>query len=231
MKKILSLTIGLSLFLSVFVARPAKASMFGEETAVLIEILANAIKQLTELKAIVDNGKDTLTFMKDINRGINDSLNLVRTVYPNIDPGLYKDWQNVDDGLKKLQTIYGIVTNSPDARIYQDTDTQVAEAVSLNNDIYKYTKNIDELSEVIKDFSHDVSPGGAQKLTAQTLGVMLQVMNQTLRTQATGLKLQAQSMAVQNKKEKDATKEYLSTANTLKTAMQKSEHKFTAPRF
>lgn len=227
MKKILVLVLSLSFL----VARPAKASIFGEETAVLIEILANAIKQLTELKAIVDNGKDTINFMKDINRGINDSLNLVRTVYPNIDSGLYKDWQNVDDGLKKLQTIYGIVTNSPDARIYQDTDQQVAEAVSLNNDVYKYTKNIDELSEVIKDFSHDVSPGGAQKLTVQTLGVMLQVMNQTLRTQATGLKLQAQSMAVQNKKEKDSTKEYLSTANTLKMAMQKSEHKFTAPRF
>ena len=123
------------------------------------------------------------------------------------------------------------MTDSPDARIYRDTDQQVAEAVNLNNDIYKYTTSIDELGEAIKDYSHDVSPGGAQKLTAQTLGVMLQVMNQSLRTQATGLKLQAQTMAVQNKKEKDSTKQYLETANTLRVAMKKEKIQFTAPRF
>ena len=184
-----------------------------------------------ELKNIVDNGRDQLDLIREINRGVNDSLRLARTIDPNIDPGIYKDWQNAQDALTKLQSIYGIVTKSPDSKIYSDTDQNVAEAVTLNNDIYKYTENIDELGEAIKDFSHDVSPGGAQKLTAQTLGVMLQVMNQSLRTQATGLKLQAQTMAVQNKKEKDSTKQYLETANTLRVAMKKEKIQFVAPRF
>lgn len=209
----------------------AKADLFGGDVVVLAQILANAIKQLIELKNLVDNGRDQLDLMRNINRGINDSLQLARTINPNIDPGLYKDWQNVGDALQKLQTIYGIVTDSPDARVYRDTDQQVAEAVNLNNDIYKYTSNIDDLGEAIKDYSHDVSPGGAQKLTAQTLGVMLQVMNQSLRTQATGLKLQAQTMAVQNKKEKDSTRQYLETANTLRAAMKKEKIQFVAPRF
>ncbi len=216
---------------TIFMSPPSKASIFGEETAVLLEILANALKQLTELKALVDNGKDQINLIKDINRGINDSLNLARTIYPNIDPGIYKDWNNASDALGKLQSIYGIVTQSPDAKIYSDTDQNVAEAVALNNDVYKYTQNIDELGEAIKEFSHEVSPGGAQKLTAQTMGVMLQVMNQSLRTQATGLKLQAQTMAVQNKKEKDSTKQYLESANTLRIAMKKDKIQFEAPRF
>jgi hypothetical protein len=216
---------------TLFMSSPSKASIFGEETAVLLEILANALKQLTELKALVDNGKDQINLIKDINRGINDSLNLARTIYPNIDPGIYKDWNSASDALGKLQSIYGIVTQSPDAKIYSDTDQNVAEAVALNNDVYKYTQNIDELGEAIKEFSHDVSPGGAQKLTAQTMGVMLQVMNQSLRTQATGLKLQAQTMAVQNKKEKDSTKQYLESANTLRIAMKKDKIQFEAPRF
>lgn len=213
------------------VSSPAKADMFGGDLVYLAQILANAIKQLTELKNMVDNGKDQLNLLTEINRGINDSLQLARTIDPNIDPGIYKDWQNVGDALIKLQTIYGIVTSSPNSKVYSDTDQNVAEAVTLNNDIYKYTQNIDELGEAIKEFSHDVSPGGAQKLTAQTLGVMLQVMNQSLRTQATGLKLQAQTMAVQNKKEKDSTKQYLETANTLRVAMKKEKIQFVAPRF
>jgi hypothetical protein len=227
MRKFVSLVLATSLL----TYSPAKASIFGEETAVLIEILANAVKQLTELKAILDNGKDTLNLIQDINRGINDSLNLARTVYPNIDSGIYKDWQNASDAIFKLQTIYGAVANSPDLKVQTDTDQNVAEAVALNNDIYKYTQGIDELGEAIKEFSHETSPGGAQKLTAQTLGVMLQVLNQTLRTQATGLKLQAQTMAVANKKDKDSTRQYLETANTLRLAMKNEKTQFSPPRF
>lgn len=227
MKRLISILMAASLVVST----PAKADMFGGDLIYLAQILANAIKQLTELKNMVETGEDHLNLMREINRGINDSLKLAQTINPNIDPGIYKDWQNVGDALAKLQSIYGIVTSSPDSKVYSDTDQNVAEAVTLNNDIYKYTQNIDELGEAIKDFSHDVSPGGAQKLTAQTLGVMLQVMNHSLRTQATGLKLQAQTMAVQNKKEKDSTKQYLETANTLRVAMKKEKIQFVAPRF
>ncbi len=210
---------------------PAKADLFGGDVAVLIQILTNAMKQLIELQNMVKNGTDQLDLLKNINRGINDSLRLAKTIYPNIDPGLYQDWQNASDALQKLEKIYGIVSESPDAGIFRATDRQVAEVVALNNDIYKYTQGIDELGEVIKEFSHDVSPGGAQKLTAQTLGVMLQVMNQSLRTQATGLKLQAQAIAVENKRQKDSTKQYLETANTLRLAMKNEKIQFTAPRF
>ena len=227
MKKLVSFI----LIATLTISTPTRADMFGGDLVFLAQILANAIKQYIELKNILENGRDQLDLIRQINQGVNDSLKLAQTINPNIDPGIYKDWQNVSDGLNKLQSIYGIVTNSPDSKVYSDTDQNVAEAVTLNNDIYKYTQNIDQLGEVIKDYSHDVSPGGAQKLTAQTLGVMLQVMNQSLRTQATGLKLQAQTMAVQNKKEKDSTKEYLETANTLRVAMKNEKVQFVAPRF
>lgn len=221
------------IFLSSLMLIPnyAKADLFGGDVLVLTQILANALKQYIELKNIVENGRDQLDLMREINQGVNDSLKLTQTIYPNLDPGIYKDWQNVSDALKKLQSIYGIVTNSPNSKMYSATDQNVAEAVTMNNEIYKYTQNIDAIGEVIKEYSHETSPGGAQKLTAQTLGVMLQVMNQSLRTQATGLKLQAQAMAVQNKKEKDSTKQYLETANTLRVAMKREKIQFEAPRF
>ncbi len=211
--------------------QPARASLFGEETVVLAQILANALQQLAQLKQILDTGKSNLDLIREINRGINDSMNLVRTVYPNIDPGIYKDWQSVQDAVNKLETIYGIADPSLNQRVYRDTDQNVAEAVQLNNSIYQYTQQIDEIGEAIKQASHDVSPGGAQKLTAQTLGVMLHVMNQNLRAQATGLKLQAQSMALQNKKDKDSTREFLSNSETLRVAMKNEKAEFKAPRF
>lgn len=209
----------------------ARADMFGGDVVVLTQILANAVQQLAQLKQIMDSSKGSLDTIREINRGINDSLGLVRTIFPNIDPGLYKDWQSVQDGVNKIEMIYGIAGPSLNQRVYKDTDQNIAEAVRLNNSTYEYTKQIDEIGEAIKQASHDVSPGGAQKLTAQTLGVMVHVMNQSLRAQASGLKLQAQSMALQNKKDKDSTREFLDSAQTLKLAMKNDKKDFKLPRF
>ncbi|MGE4133296.1 MAG: hypothetical protein AB7F86_16755 [Bdellovibrionales bacterium] len=220
------------IFLSLALScQPARADMFGGDVAVLMQILANALEQLAQLRQMLQTGQDTLSLMEDINRGINDSLSLARTISPDIDPGLYKNWATVQEALGQLQIIYGVAESSKDQKVYQDADQSVAEAVKLNNSIFDYTKKIDELGESIKSVSHQVSPGGAQKLTAQTLGVVLHVMNQSLRTQGTGLKLQAQAMALQNKKEKDATREYLSNANALKVAMKSQKADFNVPRF
>lgn len=215
----------------VFGCQTARADMFGGDVAVLTQILANAIQQLAQLQQILRSGQDTLGLMREINRGINDSLGLARTISPNLDPGIYKNWETVQTALGQLEMIYGVADSSLNQRVYKDTDQSVAEAVQLNNSIFDYTKKIDEIGETVKNASHDVSPGGAQKLTAQTLGVMLHLMNQNLRTQGTGLKLQAQAMALQNKKEKDSTREYLSHANALKAAMKNEKTEFKVPRF
>lgn len=227
MKKIISFF----LISQLFFTSPAHSSIFGEETAVLAQILANAVQQLAQLKNILDTGRDNVNLVRDINRGINDSLNLIRTISPNTDPGLYKDWEKVSDALTKLETIYGIAIDSHDNRVQKDTDQSIAEAVSLNNSVYKYTKMIDEIGELIKSQSHSVSPGGAAKLTAQSLGVMLNLQNEMLRTQATGLKLQAQTLALQNRKDKEQTRQMVAGADGINSALQSVQPQFKLPRF
>lgn len=213
------------------VSSPARADLFGGDVAVLAQILANAVQQLAQLRQILQNGRDSVDLVRDINRGINDSLNLIRTIKPDIDPGIYKDWERAQDAFDKLERLYGIVVDSRDQNVQRDTDRSVAEAVALNNSIYKYTKMIDEIGEMIKSQSHSVSPGGAAKLTAQSLGVMLNVQNEMLRTQATGLKLQAQTLALQNRKDKDRTRQMLESANNLDAALRNQNPSFKTPRF
>lgn len=220
--------ISFSLVLTPFKAR---ADLFGGDVVVLTQILVQAIKQLYELQRIVETGQDTLYLMRDINRGINDSMKLVESLGPYIDPGIYKELKKFDDLLKHLQGSYGVVVDSPDRKPQEETDQVVSEAISLNNNLYDYAKELDQVGERIKTFSHEVSPGGAQKLTAQSLGVMVHIMNQNLRATATGLKLQAQSLALQNKKEKQKTEAFLGQARLLKRMMQTKEAKFEFPRF
>lgn len=212
-------------------SQPARADMWGGDLIYLAQILSNAVQQLAQLKSILNNGQDSLDLMRDINQGINDSLNLIRTINPNSDSGLYKDWQKVSDALTQLEKIYGIAVESNDIQVQNDTDQSVAEAIALNNSIYTYTKKIDEIGELIKEQSHYVSPGGAAKLTAQSMGVMLHLQNENLRAQATGLKLQAQSMALQNRKDKERTRQMVVGADNLKTALSSHQPRFNLPRF
>ena len=219
------------LIAAIMTGSPARADMFGGDLALLAQILSNALQQLAQLRSILQNGQDSLNLIRDINQGINDSLNLARTISPNADPGLYKDWEKVSDALRKVEAIYGIAVDSPRYQAQKDADQSIAEAVSLNNSIYKYSKQIDEVGELIKQQSHSVSPGGAAKLTAQSLGVLLNVQNEILRTQATGLKLQAQSMAIQNRRDKEQTRQMVSGTDNLMSAMINQKPSFKLPRF
>jgi hypothetical protein len=209
----------------------ARPDFFGGDLAFLAQLVINSVQQLVQLKNLVSSGKDTLDLMADINQGINDSLHTLKTINPNIDPGIYKDWKTAAEAIRKIQALYGIIVPSKNAGVQRDTDQIVSEAISMNNQIYDYTKQIDAVGEQIKDYSHNVSPGGAEKLTAQTLGIMLHVMNQNLRTQATGLKLQAQALALQNKKEKEETEHTLSTSKDLESVMKNEQFGFSMPRF
>ena len=183
------IVIGIAIAIFCFEPATARADLFGGDVVVLTQILANAIMQLQQLQKLFNTGSDSLNLLRDINRGINDSLNLMRTVSPYTDPGLYSDWDRVQAARQRVNTIYGTVTPSRVATMQRDADQNVAEAITLNNQIYAYTNTIDQIGEAIKTYSHRASPGGAQKLTAESMGVMLNVMNQNLRAQATGLKL------------------------------------------
>jgi hypothetical protein len=227
-KRFLALVMTVAL---IFLAPTARSDVFGGDIAVLTQILAEAIKQLAELRNIVETGRDSLDLLRDINRGINDSLALIRTISPYIDPGQYGELKKVEDVLRKFSDIYGIVTESPNAKSQASVDRAVAEAVAMNGAIYDYTKQIDQIGEDIKSYSHSVSPGGAQKLTAESLGVILHVLTQSLRAQGTLLKLQAQSIAQTNKREKDYTAEYTNATGTLVGAMKSNDSQFERPRF
>ncbi|MGK5085732.1 hypothetical protein WDW37_20780 [Bdellovibrionota bacterium FG-1] len=209
----------------------AQADLFGGDVAVLVNILANALQQLSQLRAIVGTGNDTLGVLREVNRGINDSLQLYKTINPNADPGMFREWSNAPAAFHGVTDLYGTVVPSKDSRIQTSTDQSVAEAVALNNSIYTYTRDVDDIGEQIKSYSHTVSPGGAQKLTAESMGVMLHVMNTSLRAQATSLKIQAEVLALQNHKDKEASRETTEASESLKAAVQGESPKFEMPRF
>ena len=64
-------------FISISVMLPtnyARADIWGADVAVLMQILAETIEQVIRLQTIIENGKDTLNLLRDINSGVKSGL-------------------------------------------------------------------------------------------------------------------------------------------------------------
>jgi hypothetical protein len=192
----------LMIYLTAFRPTPVRADFFGGDLPLLAQIVANSIQQLAQLRSILSSGIDTFQYLQDINRGIRDAMTIIRTQNTTLSPGILSQLQTVDQLLGEVERLYGHVPNTASAPMQRTTDQSIAEAIHTHNEAYKYAATVDPEAERIKDYSNFVSPAGASRLTAQSMGVLITVMNQILRTNASILKLQSEQLAMGNHREK-----------------------------
>lgn len=204
-KRILGFLLVLSMMVS---PRPARADLFGGDVVVLTQILAQAIQTVLTLKSMLENGKDTLDLMRDINAGVRSGLDLIRIINPNFNPGVYGDLRTADDVLRAIQSVYGAVPQGMDEDLMRSQDQSVAEVIAMNRNLYDYADQVDRERDKILFHAQVVSPQGAGKLQNQALGVLIGVTTQLLRSQSQMLKIMAQNMAYDTRKEKLATQNF-----------------------
>ncbi len=209
----------------------ARADIFGGDDAILADILQEAVQQYSALTQIVSTGQGTEQILLNANAGIGESLALLHSMFPRIDPGIYQKYDKIKDILGQLKSIYGEATQSGEFVTQNDTDKEVAEAINLNNKVYDYSNELDAVGEQIKKYSNDASPGRAQKLTAQALGALIHAQSASNRIQGASLKLQAQALEIQNHKDKESTKIAVATSGQLEKDMAESQMTFSFPRF
>ena len=223
----------LCVLMSVVMMTPkqAKADMFGGDIIVLTQILAQAIQQLIQLKQILSTGSDTLSLMRDINRGIRDGLAVIQMINPKFNPGLYGDLESADRVLAVITDLYGKIPQTSEARLQQAQDRSVSESIAMNGTLFRFADQADEESKRIIDHSRDVNPQGAAKLTAQSIAVLIGVTTQVLRTNSMMLKMMGENMALSNRKGKLQAEQFKSQYDGLSSGfsgMQK-ETNLTAP--
>ena len=193
----------ISIILCVSLASPnnARADFWGGDVVVLTQILAKTVEELIQLKEILGVGQDTIGFLRDINEGIREAMGIMRTLNSTIRPGVLGDIQNPDQFLRVVENLYGEIPQTSEAKMQQLNDQSVAEGMTLHNQAFEYANQIDPEAERIKDYARGVSPAGAGRLTAQSLGVLIHVTNQVLRTNAAMVKIMSEMLALQNRKE------------------------------
>jgi hypothetical protein len=129
-------------------------------------------------------------------------MNMIQTMNRTIHPGVLSGYKTPEEVLRAIEELYGAIPKTSHAKIEGITDQSIAEAVALHNQAFEYADLIDPEAEKIKDYARGVSPTGATRLTAQSLGVLIHVTNQVLRTNAAMLKMMSENVALQNRREK-----------------------------
>ena len=221
-KKIAIWLTALTLYSGVYAPSPARADFWGGDLVFLAQLVANTIQQLAQLRQIFSNGRDTLGLLRDINEGIREAMGIMRTLNTTIKPGVLSQYKRPEDMLRFIEQIYGPVAKTYNTPVEQLTDQSVAEAVTLHNQAFEYADTIDPEAERIKDYSRGVSPVGAGRLTAQSMGVLIHVSNQILRTNAAMLKVLSQNLALQNRHEKANSLQYQVQYEGLSDALNAS---------
>jgi hypothetical protein len=171
------------------IPRAASADIFGGDVVVLTQIFVNAIQQLMQLKKILSTGSDTLSLMHDINDGIRNGLSAIQMLDPKFNPGLYADLTTADRVLAVIDDLYGKVPATAAARLERMQDRSAGESIAMNSTLFDFANQADEESRQIIAHAAVVNPGGAAKLTAQSIAVLTQVTTQLLRTNSMMLKM------------------------------------------
>lgn len=210
---------------------PRANAQFSTDAPILLEILANNVSQLYQMYEMVRTAQNNLRMMRDLSQGLDTALNLYNSMNPPTDPGQYRNWQNVGNALSQLNSLYGQVAATKEAAVQRDIDQGVAEAISLNNKVYDYTRKSDRIGQQIQRRSNSTNSKGAQRLTAQSIGVLIEAQNQATRTQATQLKLSAQALALENRKDKEYARRMSEDTGTLSAALKSTRTSFSTPRF
>lgn len=223
-KGLLSLAMAFSLMLS----PPAKADFWGADIPILLEILAQAIQQVTQLQSILGNGRDSLNFMRDINSGVRDAMRLRETINRAMKSGNW-NLNDVNDILRQMERLYGKIPMTAEAQTQSTHDMTVAESIQLHNDAFRYADDVDPEAERMKQYANVASPQGAAKASLQAQGVTIHVLNQILRTNAALLKVQSEQLAMQNRRSKLQSEQFRDQYNELGQVLRASKGGFDLP--
>lgn len=202
------------------VPQPSRADFWGADIPILMQILAQAIQQLVQLKQILSTGSDTLSLLREINDGIRNGLSVIQMLNPKFNPGLYGNTATADQVLAIINDLYGKIPQTNEARLQQTQDQAASESIAMNGTLFQFADQADEESRRIMEHAQVVNPGGAAKLTAQSVAVLIGVTTQVLRTNSMMLKMMGQNMALSNRKDKLQSEQFKTQYEGISSAIQ-----------
>lgn len=184
------ISIAFILFCALFLrpCRLAQADLFGGDVAVLSQILVQTIQQLSTMRSILGQARDTASMLEELNRGVKEALRLADTAHVPLPQQVYDQAKSLDQALETAHQVYGVLPES--APHYDQMQYRSgAEGLFLSEDAFDYSTFLDKQGEKIKSSAVVASQPAATRLTAESLGVLLHAVSHSNRLEAKNLEI------------------------------------------
>ena len=184
----------------------ACASIFGEETAVLLNVLANQLTELQKLSDSVGIAKNQRDFLVEINDGVQKTTQQINSIQDvmervqGVDPTSIRSLSQLNQSIDDLKYASGEIQQ---LLIYKLTlcDEAVEEAGIQSDTAYRMGQEMADLGAKLSEESKTASPGRAQQISAAAassqmlaVGVELQTLSHVSQLLAMSLDLQKAQM-------------------------------------
>lgn len=208
----------------------AQADIWGGDVAVLMQILAENIKQYYQLLQIIQQGKDAQDYIKWVNAGIDNSMGLLNSL-PIKDEKILGDLRQFRGALNRVENLYGVVPNSPENAVQTLHDQTVAESLRMANDFKDYSISQEQNSDTLALEARDASPKGAARMQVEMSAQILKSLAQLIRLNTQTLKLQSEQFAYSNKHAKDGVANFQKIDQDLGSGFSKLNPDMRLERF
>jgi hypothetical protein len=188
-------------------SQSARADLFGGDVAVLVQILAEDLQRYAQLKQMINQGKDQVEFLQQLNSGLENSYGLLQSL-PVKDESILANLRQFQDAVKSIDNVYGTIPKSESAVMEALHDQTIAESLRMVNSFKDYSDQQEQNSIMIAAQSQDASPKGAARMAAETSARVLQSLSQLIRLDTQMLKMQSEQFAMSNKGGKDSVKNF-----------------------
>lgn len=198
--------------------------------AYLAKILTENIRRYQQLRLMIDTAKNSDQYIRLINQGIENSIGLINSL-PVKDERILDELKSFQLAMNSVNKIYGAIPNSSESVLQLLNDQSVAESLKMVNASKEYSRLQEENAVKISIQSRQASPKGAARMNAEVSAQILHTLNQLLRVNGQMLKLQSESLALNNKDGKDSVLGHQKVKQDLKHGLTGFRGDFNLPRF
>ena len=207
-----------------FPVRNAHADLFGGDLPLLTELIVKAIEQIEELNQIISTSRQTTEILQEMNNGVKEVLRLADTAHIPLPPQVYQQANTIAHASALASMIYGNAPlNGPIST--RDHFQSGQEGLFLSQDAFEYSNFLDQTGELVKASAVVANQSAATRLTAETLGVVVEAVSHSNRLEAKSLEISSTDRLENSQKEAARYDSFIETNDAIETGFRA----YTAP--
>ena len=168
-----------------------------------VKILGENIKRYRQLKIMIGEAREHRQYLRVIHAGLENSIGLLDSL-PIEDEKIMAELVTFKKSLDAVANVYGKIPKSKEALLHTLHDQTVAESLRMITSFKNFTRQQEENSMRISIQGRQASPKGAARMQVESSAQILKSLNQLIRLNTQMLKLQSESLAMNNKTDKDS---------------------------